>query len=307
MLLRPQRVLARRVTYDQHREKNSRSRDCCRADRRIGLLLDRWRRAGRPGSLRDGGASGGAGRSNGDVRERFRLDHPWLVEPGNSGQGVVLLLHGVRGSRLDMLSRAEFLHRLGYSVLLMDFQAHGESPGSKITFGHLESLDVEAALRFLNDRYPGEKIGVIGTSMGAAAMVLTVHRAKVQAVVLESMYPTIDQATEDRLRLYLGRMGIVFAPLLTGQLRLRLGIDPAALRPIARMRDLQAPVFITSGTLDRHTTIEEAKSIYAAAGEPKQFWAVEGAEHVDLHRFAPVEYETRVANFLGTYLRPSVP
>jgi pimeloyl-ACP methyl ester carboxylesterase len=87
----------------------------------------------------------------------------------------------------------------------MDFQAHGESPGNKITFGHLESLDVEAALRFLKERFPGERIGVIGTSMGAAAMVLAEHRPPVQAIILESMYPTIDQATQDRLRLSLGR------------------------------------------------------------------------------------------------------
>ncbi len=204
-----------------------------------------------------------------------------------------------------MLSRAEFLHRLGYSVLLMDFQAHGESAGNKITFGHLESLDVEAALRFLNVQFPGERIGVIGTSMGAAAIVLAQHRPQVQAIILESMYPTIDQATQDRLRLYLGRVGVLLAPLLTEQLRLRLGIEPATLRPIERIADLQAPVFIISGTLDAHTTIEEAQTLYAAAVEPKQFWAVEGAGHVDLHHFAEAEYESRVSDFLATYLRPS--
>jgi uncharacterized protein len=232
--------------------------------------------------------------------------HGWL-SPGASGRGVVLLLHGVRGSRLDMVSRAEFLHRLGYSVLLMDFQAHGESPGDKITFGHLESLDVEAALRFLNEQFPGEGIGVIGTSMGAAAMVLAEHRPKAQAIVLESMYPTIDQATQDRLRLYLGRVGIVLTPLLTEQLRLRLGIEPAALRPIERMKDLQAPVFIISGTLDRHTTLEEAHELYAAAVDPKRFWAVEGAGHVDLHHFAEAEYESKISAFLAANLRPRAP
>jgi pimeloyl-ACP methyl ester carboxylesterase len=64
--------------------------------------------------------------------------HGWF-SPGSTGQGAVLLLHGVRGDRRDMLSRAEFLHGLGYAVLLIDFQAHGESPGQHITFGALES------------------------------------------------------------------------------------------------------------------------------------------------------------------------
>jgi fermentation-respiration switch protein FrsA (DUF1100 family) len=121
------------------------------------------------------------------------------------------------------------------------------------------------------------------------------------------MYPTIDQATEDRLRLYLGRMGIVLAPLLTQQLRLRLGIEPAELRPVERIAYLQAPVFIISGTLDAHTTIQEARALYAVAVEPKRFWAVEGAAHVDLHHFAAEEYESKVSDFLATYLRPSSP
>ena len=70
------------------------------------------------------------------------------------------------------------------------------------------------------------------------------------------------------------------------------------------MKELQAPVFVMSGTLDRHTTIEEAHTLCAAAVDPKRFWAVEGAGHVDLHHFAEAEYESKVSDFLATYLRP---
>jgi alpha-beta hydrolase superfamily lysophospholipase len=84
--------------------------------------------------------------------------HGWFA-PGTPGRGAVLLLHGVRGDRRDMVSRAEFLHRLGYAVLLIDFQAHGESPGDRITFGDRESRDVVAALSYLKQRAPGERLG----------------------------------------------------------------------------------------------------------------------------------------------------
>src|SRR3989441_12761964 len=56
----------------------------------------------------------------------------WLL-PGIKGSGAIVLLHGVRGSRVDMLGRARFLSQAGYSVLLIDFQAHGESTGQHIT------------------------------------------------------------------------------------------------------------------------------------------------------------------------------
>ena len=50
----------------------------------------------------------------------------WLMR-GTNGGGAVVLMHGVRASRTDMLDRARFLSRVGYTVLLFDFQAHGES------------------------------------------------------------------------------------------------------------------------------------------------------------------------------------
>lgn len=112
----------------------------------------------------------------------------WL-SPGIAGHGAILLVHGVRGDRRDMLSRAEFLHKAGYAVLLIDLQSHGESSGKRITFGYLESHDVSGALDLLRREVPGDRIGVIGQSLGAAAFVLANDRPPVSAVVLESMYP----------------------------------------------------------------------------------------------------------------------
>ncbi len=40
-----------------------------------------------------------------------------------------------------------------------------------------------------------------------------------------------------------------------------------------------------------------------AAVEPKQFWAVEGAGHVDLEVYAPEEYRRCVVGFLADRLR----
>jgi uncharacterized protein len=40
------------------------------------------------------------------------LIHGWM-SVGKPGQGVVLLLHGLRGDRRDMISRAEFLRARG--------------------------------------------------------------------------------------------------------------------------------------------------------------------------------------------------
>src|SRR5579872_4581427 len=230
------------------------------------------------------------------------LVHGWIAQ-GEPGKGVVLLLHGVRADRRAMLGRAEFLNALPYTVLLIDLQAHGETRGARITFGDRESQDVTAAIEYLRFQLPNERIGVVGVSLGAAAFVLADKRPPVAAVVLESMYPTIQDAVTNRLRLHVGALGPLFTPLLFMQMRPRLELDPQKLRPIDRVNHIGAPVLILNGTLDRRTTLEEARAIFSAASEPKQFWAVEGAGHVDLHAFAKAEYERRVGEFLAAQLR----
>ena len=229
------------------------------------------------------------------------LIHGWLSH-GKPGQGVILLLHGVRGDRRDMLSRAEFLRARGYSLLLIDFQAHGESRGSRITFGDLESRDVTAAIQYLHHKLPGEPVAVIGVSLGAAAFMLAEDRPAVTAVVLEQMYPTIQQAVAGRARLHLGPLGPVFAPLLMLQIQSRLKIPANRLRPIDRMAQIGAPVLIVNGTQDSYTPIEDARAALAAASDPKELWAVEGAGHVNVYAFAKAQYERRVGDFLGRYL-----
>ena len=237
--------------------------------------------------------------------ESGTLLHAWFAG-GRTGGGAVLLLHGVGADRRVMLDRARFLRAAGYSVLLPDFQAHGESVGKHITFGSLESRDAVAALRYLRARAPGEPVGIVGVSMGGAAAVLAnEHGAVADAYVLESMYPTIRDAVRDRLRAWLGPIGPLFTRPLIGIVGGQAGIVADSLRPIDFIGRLGAPVLVAAGTRDRYTTIAESESLYTRASGPKEFWPVKGAGHVDLYAYASTEYEARVGGFLARYLRPA--
>ena len=164
----------------------------------------------------------------------------WFA-PGHATRGMVLLLHGVRADRRQMLGRAGSLNRLGYAALLIDLPAHGESSGERITFGAQEAAGVTAAVGFLRGKLPGERLGIIGVSPGAAATVLANLRPAPNAVVLESMYPTIEEAVAGRLRMRLGPAGTSLAPFLLWQLPLWTGISAQDLRPIRLLEDLGAP------------------------------------------------------------------
>ena len=226
----------------------------------------------------------------------------WFI-PGKKGAGAVILMHGVRANRLSMLDRARFLSYAGFTVLLFDFQAHGESSGDHITFGYLESRDAQAAVEFVRANAPGERIGVLGTSMGGAASLLATPRLDVNALILEMVYPAIDRAVTNRFTMRLGGWARIFTPLLTWQFKPRLGVGAEALRPIDRVGEITIPKLFIVGAEDKHTTLEESRQMFDVAAEPKELWIVERAAHIDLHAADKQAYEQHVLSFFNRQLR----
>jgi uncharacterized protein len=226
----------------------------------------------------------------------------WLDQGGNSP--VVLLLHSIRADRSSMLSRAKLLSGHGFSVLLIDLQGHGETPGAAITLGARESADVHAALGWLKRTAPTRRIGVIGCSLGGAAVLLGPQPAGFDAVVLEAVYPRVTRAIENRIRIRLGPLAPVLAPLLLVQLHPRLRVWPRDLEPIRSIGRLGAPVLVVAGSRDQHTTLAESEELFRAALPPKRLWVVNGAHHQDFLSFDPAGYNSEVVGFLVQHLRP---
>jgi fermentation-respiration switch protein FrsA (DUF1100 family) len=197
-----------------------------------------------------------------------------------------------------MVDRARFLRRAGYSVLLIDFQATGETKGDHITFGWKESRDVLAAASFLHHVDPTARVGIIGSSLGGVAALLATPPLKVDALVLEEVYPTIEIATRNRMENYLGRVGRIATPVLLNQLQWRLGISASQLRPLDHIARVECPLLIISGEKDRNTRPSDTRMLVERTHSPTHVWFVPNAGHVDLHRVARDEYESRVLAFL---------
>lgn len=222
----------------------------------------------------------------------------WFVEKSKNTL-CVLLLHGMRANRHSMLRRARFLDRLGYSSLLIDLQAHGQSPGEYITFGYRESEDVRHAVQFLRQSRICQKLVVLGTSLGGAAAVLAQPSIEADAFILEGVYGSIEEAVKNRMIKRFGELGSWLAPLMTYQIPLRLNVSLDKLRPAEAIKKITVPVYILAGDQDRRTRIQETQRIFDNAPGKKQLWIVKGARHQDLHRYAKAEYEKRLQKFLA--------
>lgn len=224
----------------------------------------------------------------------------WYI-PVQEATATVILLHPIRSDRRAMLTRARLLHDAGYSTLLIDLQGHGESHGENVTAGYRERHDVTAAVGFVRSRSGDHKIAVVGRSLGGAAALLA-SPLRIDALVVESVYPDIESAIRNRIQMRVGLLHHVATPILATQLKLRLGISSSDLRPLDHIANANCPVLVACGDRDRHTTYTESRRLYDAAESPKRLVVFDGATHTDLLGYDPLQYDTEIVGFLNTHL-----
>ena len=230
----------------------------------------------------------------------------WFVTAA-AGAPAVVLLHGVTDSRRAMLPRAHLLRDAGFAVLLVDGRGHGESPRERVTYGWRERLDAAAAVAYVRRRRPRTRVGVIGVSLGGAGAAMAGTALGADAVVLESVFPTLTDATRNRLRRAAGPAAPALAAALARQAPRLLGAPVDSVAPVRYVARVGAPVLVAGGSSDPFTPLGETLALFDAAAAPKALWIASGVGHTDLLRADPAGYRAHVLAFLVRTLSPAPP
>jgi dipeptidyl aminopeptidase/acylaminoacyl peptidase len=227
---------------------------------------------------------------------------------------AVIMVHGFRSckSNPEVLFPAGILNRVGYNVLLIDLREHGESQviDGRIAAGVDEYRDVLGAWDWLiaEKGIPAERIGLFGTSLGAAAVMIAAgQELRVAAVWEDSSFADINVAIEAEL----ARNGypIWLAPAAPLVGRLVNGIDLTALSPLDGAAAMEGrPVFITHGEADVRMSAQYAndlaEAVRADGGEVEPL-ILTGSGHVMGMFDHPDEYEQALIAFFDAALRGS--
>jgi fermentation-respiration switch protein FrsA (DUF1100 family) len=231
----------------------------------------------------------------------------WFLPPDAGGDGATLIyLHGARTNREEMLLQAAMLRQHGYGALLFDLRAHGESEGTVSTLGYAEVEDLRGAVAYLRARpeVNGERIGVVGSSMGGAVAIRGAARIpEVRAVVAQSAYASVEDNVASGVRAFMRLPPFLFAPLVTWLAERETGLDVRQVRPIDDVAHI-APraILIVHGALDPAVPPENGVRLYEAAREPKELYLVPGAGHGGFMLAEPQEFERRLVRFLERHL-----
>ena len=231
----------------------------------------------------------------------------WYLLEGNDDR-CIILIHGVDHHRNDpqirSLQLGNDLVERGFSVLLFDLRARGESGGTRSSEGDREQWDVLGAIDYVLGRgIPLERIGLLGFSLGAGvAILVAAQEPRIPAVVSDSGWP--DYMTElDRL--YLGPIPLpswtaIFV-VLAGRLLFKADFHKA--RPVQVVEQVRQPVFFIHGENDPVIPAEESRVLFEVSdNQEDRIWIVPGADHVNVYRRRPAEYVNRVSSFFHRHI-----
>jgi alpha-beta hydrolase superfamily lysophospholipase len=94
----------------------------------------------------------------------------WPLPAGDTLRGVAVIVHGL-GEHVQRYDHvAEHLNQLGWAAVGYDHRGHGRSSGARGVLAHSDDLlhDLASVLDATRAAYPGERLILIGHSMGGA-------------------------------------------------------------------------------------------------------------------------------------------
>ncbi|MCL6432364.1 MAG: alpha/beta fold hydrolase [Anaerolineae bacterium] len=230
--------------------------------------------------------------------------HGWYV-PAERPRGTVIFLHGHGGTPAPDLIYVPGFRERGFSVLLFDFRAHGQSEGRFTSIGYFERRDLAAAVRFLEERGV-RRVGLLGFSMGAVvAMATAGDLPNVAAVVADCGFAELQSvvAFGARARGVPAFLSGIVGWLVVLLASLRLGAPLWTADPIRHVgRISPRPLLLIQAGRDAYVPVRDGLRLYAAAGEPKELWSVPEAEHRAVDKVHKEEYMERVLGFFERWL-----
>lgn len=240
-----------------------------------------------------------------DTRDYIKL-HGWLVKCGNESRGTIIYLHGVGDCKITGLPFTKLFHDNGYNVFLYDLRRHGESGGDYCTYGFNEKYDLTDVINYLfsrKDLHLG-KIGVFGTSMGAAVAIQTAAiDERISAVVAENSFATLRSIFDDyqkrivKIPFHYLRNIVIIRSERIAKFKAR------EVSPLKSVTEINIPVLFVYGMQDKHINYKNSIALYENAGKQKEIYVIEHAEHNDMWDIGGKNYHNKLLEYFGKYLR----
>ena len=213
------------------------------------------------------------------------LDAWWI--PVEDARGKLLFFHGNAGNISHRLDSILQFHRLGLSVLILDYRGYGRSEGRPSEEGTAQ--DARAGWRWLTEQQEAsaDEIVLFGRSLGAAVAAELAASLAPQgqpaAGILESPFRSVPA---------LGQQLYPFLPV-----RWLATLDYPTERYVTH---IESPLLFIHSRDDEIIPFSEGEAVYRAANEPKELLTIRGGHNTGFIDSEP-DYSAGIDAFLERY------
>lgn len=223
----------------------------------------------------------------------------WYIPPQNGA--LIILQHGYKNNRAEMLNEAAMLYKHGYGLLISSVRAHDYSEGEKITFSVSEMKDLSAWYQFVihQPEVDSERVGILGNSYGGMlAIRYASENPKIKGVVTNSAFSSLNDTVETSIRFFTGLPPFPFAPLILWWGEREAGFRASEIDATRWISQISPrPLLLMQGGADTIISTSSGQKLFDAAGEPKELWYDADVPHAQFDTLRAQEYERRVVTF----------
>ena len=232
----------------------------------------------------------------------LRLHATWF--PQGECKKIVICFHGYTSQGMkDYLGLSGYYLKNGYSMLLVDERAHGESEGKYIGFGCLDRID---ALKWINWvlRKCGENVEILlhGTSMGGATVLMMSSLelpAQVKGIVSDCAFTSPKEVFSHVLKsmYHLPAFPVMNISNFLNKRFAGYGLDEC--NAAREVKKAKVPILFIHGSGDTFVPYSMCETMYENCASSKKKLIIEGAAHAECYYKDTDAYENALTEFIG--------
>lgn len=241
-----------------------------------------------------------------DSEDGLKLHGTWF--PVGDKAKVVICFHGYTSQGMnDYIGLSGYYLKRGYSMLLVDERAHGQSEGEYIGFGCLDRKDAMGWIKWVLETC-GEEVQILlhGTSMGGSTVLMTSGLElppQVKGIVSDCAFTSPKDVFTHVLHTMYHLPAFPMIQIADHVNKKKAGYGLDECNAAREVQKATVPILFIHGEADTFVPSRMCKEIYDNCASTKQILTVPGAAHAESYYKDTAAYEQALDTFTGGMIK----